>query len=649
MRPTRRFGFQCACVLSLAVLLAGLLDPTDSLARQQAESDSMQTATRGPTSKNPGESRPVRLPMQALNTDLSMAMSRAPGVFAYSFDASGWPNGLSAWGGNPNHTTLVWDDRPVNDLLVGRPGFDMVPIALLASASWSGDGSVDVRSDPLQTLSPVTRVRYESAGDGLQSVQALHVQNRNFRTGDSTSVRMQTVFGYAGGGAQGEYDGSRLRRAREITARVGMSGQKWSAWIQDVASRRAVGAHAGVEPFTANYESIYQRLGAVVTDPTARRRTIRNDLELGGNSSMRGWLGTLRMVRTSQTLDFDGSTFSSRGWTTRWQLLTSLASDAGPGRLHLDGQLLRDAGFGGSAWTAAPGHRTFTAVTASFHVKQAWSVEAGVRKDAHHTWWHAVASGSRRQGPVHVNGLVTRSARRLTLMETAGFGEGIPGLSTLTDVPLQDFLLARAGAEINTGLWTISLDGSFRREQDAVVHQLGSSHPDLDSAVMSGARSRATASVSLGWRDDGRHGMYARTGATRTFSASPDETPLSSLWESSMPRQWASARLGWRALLFERDLDLDLFIRARIWDDANGLRLHTPTGLLVLPEDASTPVEGNWLVDVVAEGDVRGATLFFAYENVFSGTSWQAGNLIVPDYPLPRQRIRFGVYWPIAN
>ena len=46
---------------------------------------------------------------------------------------------------------------------------------------------------------------------------------------------------------------------------------------------------------------------------------------------------------------------------------------------------------------------------------------------------------------------------------------------------------------------------------------------------------------------------------------------------------------------------------------------------------------------------VRTATLFFAYENVLARTVLMPGTLLVPDYPYPAQRFRFGVYWPIRN
>jgi hypothetical protein len=54
-------------------------------------------------------------------------------------------------------------------------------------------------------------------------------------------------------------------------------------------------------------------------------------------------------------------------------------------------------------------------------------------------------------------------------------------------------------------------------------------------------------------------------------------------------------------------------------------------------------------VDVHAETRLRGATLFFTFENVQAGTGVQPGTFVVPVYPLPARQFRFGVYWPIFN
>lgn len=104
-----------------------------------------------------------------------------------------------------------------------------------------------------------------------------------------------------------------------------------------------------------------------------------------------------------------------------------------------------------------------------------------------------------------------------------------------------------------------------------------------------------------------------------------------------------------RALLFRGDLDVDLSVRAYFWESMVGRRLDTRSGLLVLPSDDSQVVPSSMTVDVVAEAGVRTATIFLAYENIFSGTNALVGNLLVPDYPLPAKRFRFGVFWPITD
>ncbi len=615
-----------------------------------------------------------RIPLQDLDTDPSVSLSHDPGVFSWTFGAAGWPNGLSMFGQDPNGVRVEWDGRTMDDLLVGRPRYDLLPVAMLRNRRWTDEGSIEVGTDPLRTASPLTRVRYESAGDGLQAVRALHVQNRFLATSDSAGLRLQTVFGYAGAGAQGEYDGSQLRRAREITARVGVSSSWWSAWIMDVASRRAVGAHSGVVPFTgATYESIYQRLGATVGDPTARRRTIRNDLEVGGRALKGGWTTSLRGVRSSQTLDFDGNSLQTRGWTTRWHLIADATRSLADFVIGLKADMVRDAGFGGSAWAVTPDSRqnsgiSFTVESAARALpgerasglgdaisnvgsdgRHALSIQAGVRDGSQHAWWHARASGHLERGAFSASGVLKRDARRLSLFEVAGFSTMIAGIPDVSASPLQETQLASIKLGVHRGPLRAALNLAHLREESAAIHQLDAIHPGLVSRIQEGVRTRTTSTLTIGWRDDGRKGLYGRTSGSLQTSSGPNADLESRIWERSMPEQWASARIGWRALLFQNDLDLDVYLRGRIWSSMNGLRLHTPTGLLVLPVDESEPVEGNWLVDLGAEGDVRGATFFFAYENMFSGTTWLFGNLIVPDYPLPQQRIRFGVYWPIAN
>jgi hypothetical protein len=590
------------------------------------------------------------LPIQALNADPSIELGLAPGVFSWRFDAAGWPNGLSSLGQDPNHVTLNWDGKTMDDLITGRPRYDMVPLAMLASQTWDEFGQVLMKSEKLDSLYPQTRVRYESAGDGLQAVHALHVQNRYRATSDSTGYRLQTVFGYAGAGAKGEYDGSALRRGRQITARIALEGNDWGLWIQDVASRRAVGAHAGVLPFPgASYESIYQRLGATVSDPTARRRTVRNDLELGGRMSHRGWLTSLRAIRSSQTLDFKGSSLENRAWTTRWQVRADAGRSFRPGRIILTSHIERDGGYGGSAWKSRPETRTRAQLGVTLSSHAGYQVAVGAEEGTVASWWYAQASADRNVGPVRVDGSLSRRARHISMLEWSGFSEEVASLSSLSKLPLQEQRLARLELQVPVGPLTWGVEASYLQEHDAIVHQLASDVTLLSSSVLAGTRSLSVVTISLLWREDHARGVYANLHGSMHSSKAPASTAVGRLWQTSMPDQWATARLGMRALLFEGDLDLDLYVRGRVWQTMNGLRLHTPTGLLVLPSDESSLVPESAAVDIGATGMVRGATFFFSYENMFSGTTLLVGNLLVPDYPLPRQRIRFGVYWPIAN
>ena len=576
----------------------------------------------------------THVPLQDLDPDLSISLSGTPGVFGWTFGAAGWPNGLSFAGGDPAHESLQWDGLDMDDLITGRPLFEAIPVALLSSRAWDAVGRVVVESDSLAGAAPQTRVRYESAGD-LQAVRVLHVQNRTYGRTDSSPSRLQTIFGYAGAGASGEYDGSRLRRAREITARVAYSRSNWSVWLMEVASRRSVGAQAGVIPFTgATYESIYQRLGARVADESARRRLIRNDLRLGG-SMMRGdWATRAEITRQSQTLDFEGESLEMRGWTSRWRADAGASRRWGTSQANVDVFMWRDGAFGGSAWTDEPASRRFAGATGRW-TAPSWQVAGGLRQDDDHTWSLIEGSGTHSLGPLTARAAVVWDARRPSLMEVSGFGSASPSAA---DIPLQRRALARFGLGLQTGVWSLDVDLTHRREKDRLVHSLTDVHPVLESSILAGWQSTSQATVTLGWRNEGHKGLYG------VASGSVLDSPL-----AAMPGEFASTRLGLRALLFTDDLDLDAYVRARYWGAMDGLRLHTPTGLLVLPSAGAAHADAGWLVDVVAEGGVRGATLFVAYENMFSGTTAQIGNLIIPDYPLPRQRMRFGVYWPIAN
>jgi hypothetical protein len=156
------------------------------------------------------------------------------------------------------------------------------------------------------------------------------------------------------------------------------------------------------------------------------------------------------------------------------------------------------------------------------------------------------------------------------------------------------------------------------------------------------------AALELGLRRDARRGFYLTLSPTLYRYAGPASTDGRRL-AASLPEVYIRGRAGMRYLLFKGDLDMDLYVQGRAWSPFRSRTLHPPTGLLVLPLADSREVEASAAVDVVLEAGVRTATLFLAFDNFLSGTNVIVGNLLIPDYPLPQQRVRFGVYWPIFD
>ncbi|NNF04672.1 MAG: hypothetical protein HKN17_09410, partial [Rhodothermales bacterium] len=240
----------------------------------------------------------------------------------------------------------------------------------------------------------------------------------------------------------------------------------------------------------------------------------------------------------------------------------------------------------------------------------------------------------------------TWSGRSNAWIDHTGFFEYAPAFSDPPDVRSLSASVSARGA---VGLLSVEPRITFVREVDAPVRMLGGDAVTSTAGTLSGAAARSTVSLRIALNDAPSRGPYAVVAPTLHSADLEVRTELDRAWKSAVPDAWVEGRAGYRRLMFKGDLDLDAYARGRVWTDMRGRRLHTPTGLLMLAPDGSGTVGSSGMLDIVAEAGIRGATIILAWENVLSGTSVQIGNLIVPDYPLPAQRLRFGVYWPISN
>jgi hypothetical protein len=91
-----------------------------------------------------------------------------------------------------------------------------------------------------------------------------------------------------------------------------------------------------------------------------------------------------------------------------------------------------------------------------------------------------------------------------------------------------------------------------------------------------------------------------------------------------------------------------MYVVGRFWSSFQS-RIYDPTtGVLALAAETAPEIESRGTLDVRVEAGIRSATVYVGMENVLASVSYP-GAMVLPQYPLPAQAFRFGVFWPIDN
>lgn len=577
--------------------------------------------------------------------DIVGLLSEEPGSFNHDFGAFGWPNAWSPYGMNPQKIALQLGGLPFDDLITGRPRYDLLPTALLEPLGLQPGRhgaplGVAAEVRPFEYAPILTELHYQSGSAGLQRITAAHRQQRRLGSGG-----LDVLFAYGGGAATGEYPGSKLHRMRQVLLRVRARQPGWSLEATWLHNQRRLGAHGGVIP-GVTYASIYNRLIANVRNSDATRRTVRSDLALTLRVRLLSEPLTAQVFHTAQTFRYHRprmDTLSAtamriggrlaqdallgphalrivvEGWTDRLLRSNSLPVGLARTRLHAT---LRDSVRLGSLSVLLEG---------GVFVARNTTLGGGLHLSQHLGAARLFAEASHSGDPaswVHLHGW-------------GRFANGAPY------APGGRHSLGRAGLALQFGAIGGELFG-FAHIQDQGLEAYLAGEDSMAVRAMAGAATTRGVGGEVWFRRNARRGFYLQ--ATPTMVARPD-----ALQETPVPSFFVHARLGARYVLFQGDLDLNASLRVRYWTAMRGRALHAPTGMLVLPgaENRLYPAAGmlpaSGALDVVIEGAVRTARLFVAYENVLSGTQLLVGNQIVPLYPLPERHLRFGVFWPIVN
>ena len=566
--------------------------------------------------------------------DLTSSLARLGGSFVYDFGVFGWPTGLSYLGASPNQVTLTWEGIPFDDPLTGRPRYDLLPTALLESPGRAHGArakptEVVTGLRPFSARGALTELHYQAGDNGLQRVTVLHAQQTDLTLGGHLGT-LQATFGYGGAAETGEYPGSQLRRMRQLLLRARYDQRRWSVEGLYLHNQRRIGAHGGVIPGQI-YQTVYNRLIAATQHENAIRREVRNDLSVKGRIRVFNEPLTIHLWRTGGRLRYtrpaaDTTSADAR----RWGVRVRQTAQWGAHRIRL--QIL-----GSERDSHIALRDSIDWMTVGINAEVRGSIDqdltmAGASVEA--LWRRAF----------YVSAFITDIVP--ALIATRGFGSHVGTLSSPS-----------AGRVVQLGIgirgrWK-AVDGHlmvFTGQERQVTGYYGQRTDSIAVRISPGSLIRSGAAIDAGFRRSTRRGVYIVLSGL-FLSLSGD---VESARKAAVPQWSARARVGLRYTLFTGDLKADLSLRVRGWSEMTSRALHAPTGLLVLPEyDRLYPEEGfipaSTAVSVVAEAGIRTATLFVGYENVLSGTTLMAGNQIVPIYPLPELRLRFGVFWPIIN
>ena len=578
-----------------------------------------------------------------------------PGAFHYDLGVPSAPDGIALGGLAPRRVSLTLDGVPAMDLFSGRPAWELLPLDALAplrlAPRFGEAAGVDARLRAFAARVPITELRYRTGGGGLQFISATHAQTRRpgiLRALGGDRARLQALVHVSGRQADGEYAGAAVR-GWQVLARVGVALPAFSLEITERHGRDRSGARSGLVPPGA-FETIYDRDAATVLDPNAERETIRNDLAATLRLPLLAEPITATVYWTAETFHYANlpvlpDTLTARGDRLGFRLLQPFR--LGPNRLFARAGGWLDRADPGPAFAAPDDHAAFhLALLDSLTVG---SFEVELEGGLHRAGATFPVLGARVAWPgeaFRAEAGIRRAGALPSRMQREGFG---PLLRTDGTEDAERTLSFDAGLDLRLGPFDLGLRAEALQQTDPTALVLTDTVATF--VRVDGAFRRATGSLALGWRDHAARGLYARSRVNAHAFLNRDDSPAHRREADAVPPLWGHARLGWRARgLFDGNLDLDLALRGRFWTAFRSRALHAPTALYALPFTTDRPADGRGTLDVLAEAGIGGgrATVFVLYENVLASRAYPGAH-VVPVYPLPNPRLRFGVFWLLPN
>ncbi|MEP0547377.1 MAG: hypothetical protein ABJF88_10635 [Rhodothermales bacterium] len=655
-----------AQVLDSAAVADSLVVPADTLV---APVDSLgvpadTTARRRPSPLPVGFAGPEpglvagSIPARAPVFHAAALLGERPGAFHYDLGVPGWADGVAFGGLAPRRTALSLDGVPATDLFSGRPAFELLPLDVLAplrlGPRYGSPVGVAMNLRAYAAAVPVTELRYRTGGDGLQFISATHAQTRRpgwVRRLGGDRARLQALFHVSGRESDRDFAGFD-GNGWQALGRIGIALPAFSFEVTERHGRDRVGAPGGTAPTGGDFDTALDPDLATVLDPSAERETIRNDLAATLRLPLLADPLTATAFWTAETFRYidptsPTDTLETRGDRTGLRVVQPLR--IGLHRLRVQAEGWVEEVDPGAAFTDESAQSTLhltvqdSLAVAGFDL----DAEAGLHTGAEASFPSLGLRVERAGGAARAFASARYGGATVGRIERVGFGDVVRAAGTGGD---ERTWIAAAGFDAVLGAFDLGFEAELVQRTDPRL-LLAEGDTAAVFVTAPGTFRRATATLRFGWRDRAARGLYLRAQASAQTALNEADSDLHRREAEVIPPLWGTARLGVRALdLFDGALDLDLALRGRGWTAFRGRRFHAPTALFALAELDDRPVDASGTLDVLAEAGIGGgrATVFVAYENALATRAY-AGAYVVPVYPLPGPRLRFGVFWLLPN
>lgn len=597
------------------------------------------------------------LPARHPAMDAVGMLAEMPGSFVYDFAIAGWPDGWSPYALSPNNTGLSFNGIPFDDAVTGLPAYELLPLSLLQplrlqAGRFGVPMTVNSQLLPFDAGRPITQVRYGTTSNGLQSVMVVHNQLRRIPLKQQVGTFGFTL-GYGGHGGNGEYPGSQLEGARQLFARLRYGHPLGSIELINLNNRRRLGAHSGVETVGNVFETVYNRFNPQVLNANATRQKLRNDLGLTIRSKVLPGISepfTASGYWTATTFRYiNGDTLQARTGRLGYNLQQSVEFASQRMILSLEGwrEQLRKNSPSLPDSLGIVRHALHASLLMQFDLGGLkLDVQPGLHRNDDETFAGGRLRLAKTLGPIEFYGAASHAGDARSWVETYGWGQDIKPMADASGTRTS---IVQAGLKIEAGVFDVGLSGFVQRSMNWVDFFEDTGTDTLRVLALDGDVQWQGATLDLGFRRDAERGFYLTVAPSVYQMADANVSAARQALSGSMPELFVQGRMGLRYLLFQGDLDMDLYGQGRLWSTFRSRTLHPQTGLLVLRGDDARDVDGSAALDVVLEAGVRTAKIFVAFENLLSGTTLVPGNMLVPTYPLPQRRFRFGVFWPIQD